>query len=210
MSANASFPRPWRVVENPRNGLRNIVVAANGQTVAEPLPIDGATVDDCEAVAAEIACSATCNAAMREALKSILAIEGYGAPWIEAKCIAQKALECEQCTPPPAQERPQIEQPGNAAAMREALNQLREWALLDINENAIRSDEPNYKKLVDGIIEITNAALAAPARNCDRYGDEDDAFSAWHDALNDGDVVSVRNAFRWLFAKATEKEESNG
>lgn len=57
--------------------------------------------------------------------------------------------------------------PVNAAAMREALNQLRDWALLDINENAIRSDEPNYKKLVDGIVEITNAALAAPARNCD-------------------------------------------
>ncbi|MBR1608115.1 MAG: hypothetical protein IJ678_00695 [Kiritimatiellae bacterium] len=60
-------------------------------------------------------------AAMREALERILAIEGYGAPWIEAKCIAQKALEGKQCTPPVAQERPKIEQPGNAAAMREAL-----------------------------------------------------------------------------------------
>lgn len=55
----------------------------------------------------------------------------------------------------------------NMAALREALNQLRDWALLDINENAIRSDEPNYKKLVDGIIEITNAALSEPPRNCD-------------------------------------------
>lgn len=55
----------------------------------------------------------------------------------------------------------------NSAAMREALNQLRDWALLDLNENAIRSDEINYRKLIDGIIEITNAALAAPARNCD-------------------------------------------
>jgi hypothetical protein len=57
--------------------------------------------------------------------------------------------------------------PGSVAAIRGALNQLRDWALLDINENAIRSDEPNYRKLVDGIVEITNAALAAPARNCD-------------------------------------------
>lgn len=56
---------------------------------------------------------------------------------------------------------------GNAAAMCEALNQLRDWALLDINENAIRSDEPNYRKLVDGIVEITNAALSKPPRNCD-------------------------------------------
>ena len=57
--------------------------------------------------------------------------------------------------------------PGSVAAMRGVLNQLRDWALLDINENAIRSDEPNYRKLVDGIVEIANAALAAPARNCD-------------------------------------------
>lgn len=58
------------------------------------------------------------NAAMRDALKRILAIEGYGAPWIEAKCIAQKALECEQSTPPSVQERPQIEQPGNTVVSK--------------------------------------------------------------------------------------------
>lgn len=79
---------------------------------------------------------------------------------------AQKAGEIEQRAPGDAQKAADVAH-GNAAAMREALNQLRDWALLDINENAIRSDEPNYKKLVDGIIEITNAAISAPPRNCD-------------------------------------------
>lgn len=70
---NKSFPRPWRVERNPGNGLRNIVVAANGRLVAEPLPIDGATAEDCDAVAAEIASAAPCNAAaMREALKELM------------------------------------------------------------------------------------------------------------------------------------------
>lgn len=59
------------------------------------------------------------------------------------------------------------EQPGNAAAMRKALERLRDWAALDLLEHAIGTDEVNYRKLVDGILEISNAALAAPPRNCD-------------------------------------------
>jgi hypothetical protein len=90
---------------------------------------------------------------------------------------------------------------GNAAATREALNQLRDWALLDINENAIRSDEPNYKKLVDGIVEITNAALNAPPRNCDRYADKEEAqrkfLAQTHDIVFE---ATMRNAFEWMFA----------
>ena len=114
-----------------------------------------------------------------------------------------------------------------AAAMREALNQLRNWALLDINENAIRSDEPNYKKLVDGIVEITNAALAAPARNCDMgtADEQADRFKAFcYSNRTPGNECSKECPFddtsavcycqaRWaqmLFAKARGKEESNG
>ena len=101
-------------------------------------------------------------AAMREALERILDIEGYGAPWLEAKCIAQKALEGQQCTPPVAQERPKIEQPGNAAAMREALeDSLKFW-------NSISSRTRREENLR---LEIA-AALDAPARNCDRTKDE--------------------------------------
>lgn len=85
---------------------------------------------------------------------------------------------------------------GSAAVMREALNQLRDWALLDINENAIRSDEPNYKKLVDGIVEITNNALAAPARNCERFNNYADARAAF-----DGNLGAPEWEFgAWLFA----------
>ena len=38
-------------------------------------------------------CARVNAAAMRHALERILDIEGYGAPMIEVKCIAQKALE---------------------------------------------------------------------------------------------------------------------
>ena len=72
MVVGGSFPHPWHVVKNDKNGLRNIVVAANGRPVAEPLPIDGATREDCEAVAAEIAGAASGDAAaMREALEAV-------------------------------------------------------------------------------------------------------------------------------------------
>lgn len=93
---------------------------------------------------------------------------------------------------------PPLSAVGNVAKLREALDEIRVAAMSD------------YEPDADYLIDTCNAALSAPARNCDRYGDEDDAFAAWHDALNDGDVVSVRNAFRWLFAKATEEGESNG
>lgn len=95
---------------------------------------------------------------------------------------------------------------GNAAAMREALNQLRDWALLDINENAIRPDEPNYKKLCDGIVEITNAALSAPPRNCDLYSNTAKALGAYPDGPPIGDEWDDADWMMfldWLFA--TEK-----
>lgn len=56
----------------------------------------------------------------------------------------------------------------NCAELLAAVNQLRNWALQDILEGAIRSDEYNYRKLVDGIVEIADAALAKPPRQCDR------------------------------------------
>lgn len=57
---------------------------------------------------------------------------------------------------------------GNAAKMREALERLREWVLMDLNENAFIADSSgNYMKLIKGTIEIVNAALSAPPRNCD-------------------------------------------
>jgi hypothetical protein len=57
---------------------------------------------------------------------------------------------------------------GNAAKMHKALERLREWALMDLNENAFIADSSgNYMKLIKGTIEIANDALSAPLRNCD-------------------------------------------
>lgn len=94
---------------------------------------------------------------------------------------------------------------GNGAAMREALNQLRDWALLDINENAIRPDEPNYRKLVDGIVEITNAALDAPTRNCDRFTNWMRAWDGYLEKYPDArqeTPFEIGRFHHWLFAPA--------
>ena len=85
--------------------------------------------------------------------------------------------------------------PGSAAALRQALNQLRTWALMDINENAASADETNYKKILDGIVEITNAALAAPARNCD-VGTAEEQAQRFHEFCH---------SHRTFFAECSEK-----
>lgn len=57
---------------------------------------------------------------------------------------------------------------GNAAKLREALERLREWAALDLNENTyIEQKSGNYLKLIKGVLKIANAAISAPPRNCD-------------------------------------------
>lgn len=89
---------------------------------------------------------------------------------------------------------------GNAAAMREALSDAC-YAMF----NFLKTQNGGYEEMANAL-DKAKATLSAPARNCDRFADEDDAFAAWHDSLNDGDVVSVRNAFRWLFAPAAERK----
>lgn len=101
----------------------------------------------------------------------------------------------------------------NAAKLREALDQLRTWALMDINENAARVDEINYKQLLDGIVKIANAALAAPPRNCDVYATEEAANAAWANykascpappgGWRDCDLLG------WLLAPAVQGEKTN-
>ena len=117
-----------------------------------------------------------------------------------------------------AMEPPCVATTGNAFELREAIRTLRQR--FDNNVMAYQdrylkfsgwhwhkkaAEAARWRDVFYELREACDAALSAPARNCDIYVDEDDAFAAWHDALNDGDVVSVRNAFAWLFAKA-EKE----
>ena len=155
------------------------------------------------------------NAVMREALKRILAIEGYGAPWIEAKCIAQKALEGAQYTPPAAQETANFEQPGNAAAMREALEDIQERLVASVHDGTIDPHEA---------LGIVEAALSAPPRNCDvgTADEQADRFKACCYAnrtpdnectkgcqFNDTSAVCYCQA-RWAQMPYEGKEESNG
>lgn len=90
----------------------------------------------------------------------------------------------------------------NAAAMREALVEV------------VRLDSSLKGRVLKGnkdainllhAVSVATSALAAPPRTSDCYEDGDDAFAAWHDSLKDGDVVGVRNAFKWLFATAAQQ-----
>ena len=81
--------------------------------------------------------------------------------------------------------------PGNAAAMRAALVSVKEklsgwWEWLEV-EDAVE------------------AALAAPARNCDRFATADEARKAFEAAHSRGIVRNLyTEAFDWLFAPAKE------
>lgn len=86
----------------------------------------------------------------------------------------------------------------NAKKTREALLQIQGIIC------SIEHDNP-----LEVIYKVCEAALAAPPRNCDRFDDDDDAFAAWHDSLVDGDVVCVRNGFRWLFATASQEGDGH-
>ena len=93
---------------------------------------------------------------------------------------------------------------GNIAKLREALEATLElfW---DIH-NANRSPQSNQAYAV---IRQIKAALAAPARNCDRFKDALDAWDAydeWVESYRAKGETPPFNEFGWLFASATEKE----
>ena len=66
---------------------------------------------------------------------------------------------------------------GNAAEMRAALEKIRKIASINIDECV--GDYSDAR-----VIEIADAALAAPARNCDKYTSESDAKRAFLDYRN--------------------------
>jgi len=90
--------------------------------------------------------------------------------------------------------------PGNAAALREALERIRPL----VRATGTTPYVPERKELVDGALAIIDAALAAPARNCDRFATEDEAreaYWAYREPLefNDKPFVAITE---WLFAQA--------
>ena len=89
--------------------------------------------------------------------------------------------------------------PGNAAAIREALNRVGHLAndLRNITERdtEVRAD-------VNEIVDVCRAALTSPARNCDQFATAEEAYSAWqkHNSL-----TAICD---WLFATAQEGKEA--
>ena len=85
---------------------------------------------------------------------------------------------------------------GNAAAMREALKPVKRY--LD-----------GYTVNILELRRMVDAALAAPARNCDRFASAEkawDAYDAWVESYGLKGKVPPYNEFGWLFALSAEKE----
>lgn len=93
---------------------------------------------------------------------------------------------------------------GNAAKMREALERLRERALMDLYENAFVADPSgNYKEFIKRTIKIAESVLSAPPRNCDRFATLDDARNTFFADYVPDETRSSATAFAiWLFDKA--------
>ena len=94
--------------------------------------------------------------------------------------------------------------PGNAAAMQRALN-----SISDIAEDAFGGPE-RYREASQGralslIVDTARAALAAPARNCDRQ-ECADVESAWATYCAETNMADCKGFARWLFAEAEGKE----
>lgn len=114
--------------------------------------------------------------------------------------------------------------PGDAAGLREALERAIDAiqamiALYDEEHTAAVKNGATWKRSdtseVDAIVEKARAALAAPARNCDRFKTAEEAVAAFADHLraweNEHGVLSEypdhhvqvpAGAFAWLFAPA--------
>ena len=93
---------------------------------------------------------------------------------------------------------------GNTAKMREALERLRERALMDLYENAFVADPSgNYKEFIKRTIKIAESVLSAPPRNCDRFATLDDARNTFFADYVPDETRSSATAFAiWLFDKA--------
>ena len=85
---------------------------------------------------------------------------------------------------------------GNTAALHEALKPVKRY--LD-----------GYTVNILELRRTVDAALTAPARNCDRFASAEeawDAYDEWVELYRAKGETEPLNEFGWLFAPATEKE----
>lgn len=94
---------------------------------------------------------------------------------------------------------------GNAAKLREAVKQVLDAVkhLSRIHNDDLPED---VRAVLGGIAFYANASLAAPARNCDLYADEQSAWEAFSNARQGADS-STEEYEKWLFEKAEVKHE---
>lgn len=91
---------------------------------------------------------------------------------------------------------------GNAAAMREALVGIR----------ALIADEPDGTPMIDEMKTTIEAALSAPARNCDLFGGDPKMLNtAWFDwtaspSGHDANGVAKMTFAGWLLVPAAERK----
>ena len=94
---------------------------------------------------------------------------------------------------------------GDCAKLREALK-----ATLDLFWDIHNSNRSPQSNQAYAVIRQIKAALAAPARNCDKYANHNDAMKAFEAFVREQDKLGFVNpyteAFKWLFAPATEQE----
>ena len=96
--------------------------------------------------------------------------------------------------------------PGNAAAMREALNDAVRWlsGMLQFCDRRRTGEEirvPAYSAF--GTIDRLRAALSAPARNCDRFQTAEEALAEIEKQLFVWNPT-LYSVVQWLFAPAKE------
>lgn len=137
-------------------------------------------------------------AAMRGSLEAVLAKLLECAPtaeqeWPELVDRARAALE-----------RKPEENYGNAAAMREAL-----MFLVENEAHLFKADLTNGEyDLLEAIVIKARAALAAPARNCDRtFRSADEAVGAYVTERGDGPHLGYCDAIKWALDPAKEGGE---
>lgn len=108
----------------------------------------------------------------------------------------------------PMERKPRVA-PGNAAAMRAALESIEDdCRVLDRKDMWEEEGECYYDALRD-IREKVNTAFSAPARNMDRFATAEEARGAFEKDHLHGVVRNLYTAtFDWLFAPAQEGKEA--
>lgn len=107
--------------------------------------------------------------------------------------------------------------PGNAAALRKALEGIEDDCLVLDRKDMWEEEGECYYDALRDIREKVNTALSAPARNVDRFATAEEAVAAFADHLRawenahgicseypDHAVKVPAGAFAWLFATAQE------